>query len=598
LKKWLFCLYAIGSHDEGETTKNDTREELMTRNFAPDFFDLQKEQWRKSLFLLSVLIIFYFLLIGMFLLVAVQMVHFFLEGSFSLSSSSLAKILVADAALAVGIAVFHLYDARKNGAGVIRKRLRASPPEKEDRYHRTFINSTEEMRIACGLPKTEPLVIPSFAINSMAIIESDGTPDILVTEGLLAEFTREDLQAVIAHEIAHIDRGDSFYLTLVCSLANLFERARQALEVEDDTAEAFSQGGGTRAAFPLADLALKLSSVIMHLLSTLISRQREILADAAAVEICRNPRALARAISKAHLKNSFVGDFHLTYSPLFIVSPESRDISDGFFSRLFNSHPPLLKRIKILAGMASTTSADIFHEVRQKARFRKKYRLLRKAWSERGGSAAAIPSSSRGLDETDDRFWKIRHPNGVWKGPLSIEELLSDRFFTPLIQIENLQEHIRASAKEFPQIRLAIKELYKQRPVNPARQNRCPDCGTLLKEQDYEGVPVKECPRCGGVLVRSSLVDRILARKEIGFSPGLKEKAEAFREQFLQNPLGYARLKQEKEKIFFCPVCTGKMMSRPFNYSYVVPVEKCLSCGHIWFDADEIEILQILIEDR
>ena len=61
----------------------------------------------------------------------------------------------------------------------------------------------------------------------------------------------------------------------------------------------------------------------MRLLGRFISREREIQADAAAVELGRNPVALARAVYKASLKNSFVGDFALTYAPLFIVSPRS-----------------------------------------------------------------------------------------------------------------------------------------------------------------------------------------------------------------------------------------------------------------------------------
>jgi Zn-finger nucleic acid-binding protein len=47
-----------------------------------------------------------------------------------------------------------------------------------------------------------------------------------------------------------------------------------------------------------------------------------------------------------------------------------------------------------------------------------------------------------------------------------------------------------------------------------------------------------------------------------------------------------------------CPACGYRMVPRPYSYQYFVPVDKCLSCSKIWFDADELEILQILIEDR
>ena len=220
--------------------------------------------------------------------------------------------------------------------------MQAESPDSSDRYHKRFSNTVEEIRIASGLPFVKPYIIPSFAINSMALIEEDKTPSIIVTEGLLAEFTRDELEAVIAHELAHIIRGDTFYITLVCSLANFFERLREFIEPETQPQGKSYQSQQTGRGGPLLIyLALSVSVVVMHILSTLISRQREILADADAVELSRNPRALARAIYKAHVKNSFVGDFNLTYSPLFIVPPESRGDSDGFFSRIFNSHPPL-----------------------------------------------------------------------------------------------------------------------------------------------------------------------------------------------------------------------------------------------------------------
>jgi len=113
-------------------------------------------------------------------------------------------------AVSILIAVFHFYDARKFGAKFIRRRMQAESPDSSDRYHKRFSNTVEEIRIASGLPFVKPYIIPSFAINSMALIEEDKTPSIIVTEGLLAEFTRDELEAVIAHELAHIIRGDTF----------------------------------------------------------------------------------------------------------------------------------------------------------------------------------------------------------------------------------------------------------------------------------------------------------------------------------------------------------------------------------------------------
>jgi Zn-finger nucleic acid-binding protein len=58
------------------------------------------------------------------------------------------------------------------------------------------------------------------------------------------------------------------------------------------------------------------------------------------------------------------------------------------------------------------------------------------------------------------------------------------------------------------------------------------------------------------------------------------------------------KISQQKPQNLFCPNCGTRMLPRPYNYQYFIPVDKCLSCYKIWFDADELEILQILIEKR
>ena len=502
------------------------------------------------------------------------------------------------AAIAVLIAAFHFYDAKMFGAKFIRKRMQAKPPDLSDRYHKQFANTVEEIRLATGLPKVTPYIIPSFAINSMALMEANKTPSIMVTEGLLAEFTRDEIQAVIAHELAHVLRGDTFYITLVCSLANFFERLRHAAEPETETAGPPGQSQQSGGGVVLLFIALTISSFIMHLLSTLISRQREILADAAAVEFSRNPKALARAIYKAHLKNSFVGDFNLTYSPLFIVPPRSKGDYESFFGRAFNSHPPLMRRIKLLADMVPTKPAEIIEEVWEIQKNREDARDVLLAQEERriGGEAQKPPQAETQIQES--KFWSIKDAQGTWQGPYSLEELLFLPFFTPLIPIKNQQEGVVAQAREFPQIRVARRRILKKKPINPTRQNQCPRCRIALKETFYEGVPLKVCPDCHGKLIDSAFVDRIVARKEIDFSEKLAQKARTFRDDYMLNPTQTKKINPDVSPKIFCPNCGSLMLLRAYNYYYVIPVDKCLSCHKIWFDFDEMEILQILIEHR
>jgi Zn-finger nucleic acid-binding protein len=236
--------------------------------------------------------------------------------------------------------------------------------------------------------------------------------------------------------------------------------------------------------------------------------------------LCRNPVGLARAIYKAHIKNSFVGDFDATYAPLFIVSPESRGEGEDKVERWMDTHPPLMKRIRLLAEMANVRSSDVIRQVWETQTRREAAKSVEPGRSET--SLAAGASGERG---------------------------------------------------------------------------KCPHCRTPLADDFYEGVPIQYCRHCSGKLVDADFVDRILARTEVGFSDDLRGKAAEFRERFLRNPIKTMKINDRGEAHPACPGCGYKMTPRPFNYQYFVPVNKCLSCGRIWFDADELEILQILVEE-
>jgi Zn-finger nucleic acid-binding protein len=295
------------------------------------------------------------------------------------------------------------------------------------------------------------------------------------------------------------------------------------------------------------------------------------------------------------MKNSFVGDFNETYSPLYIVPPESKGITDGFLCRLFNSHPPLMNRIERLATMANTTSADIIDDIWEIQRNREKARLILKSSEERTPSAEA---HSREDDIHQEKIWAIRSPKGQWLGPMSLEETLYHKTFTPLIWTRNIPEGIEAPAREFPQIQFALRHLWHKRPVQASRHNRCPRCRVSFHDGFYEGVPAKICPECEGKLVDSKVMDRIISRKETGFSPRLKAKAEEFRSRYMFNPIRTIKINAKRSPVVHCPSCGSRMLPRPYSYHYVVPVDKCLTCGKIWFDMDELEILQVLIEER
>ena len=475
------------------------------------FYQVQEEERVRTRGLFLVLALFYAGAVAVLFLAVDVGVGLAFARQGMLSPSYLAGLVVLAALFAAGIAAFQLYDARHNGAAFILKRLGAGAPDVKDRYHRILSDVVAEMGIAAGMPRVKAWVIPDPSINSLALVEADGAPGVVMTEGLLAELARDEIEAAAAHELGHIRSGDAVFLTLVCSLADFFERLTESVR---------SRGDDTGSE------NLPVSVVFMRLLGRFISRERETQADAAAVELGRDPVALARAIYKATLKNSFVGDFALTYGPLFIVSP-ALSAGDGTRGGWTDSHPPVMKRIRMLAEMANISPQDV----------------IRQVWESQARREDA-KTIVHGRDETP-RPAPTPRPNG--------------------------------SA--------------------PAWEGLCPRCGAPLADDFYEGVPIRFCRQCTGKLVDQEAVGRILDRTEVGFSPGLVDKAHAFQETFLRNPIKAQKIADAGAEHPRCPECGYGMVSRPYNYQYFVPVEKCLSCFKVWFDADELEILQILVEE-
>ncbi|MBM3306015.1 MAG: hypothetical protein FJY79_08770 [Candidatus Aminicenantes bacterium] len=572
-----------------------------------DFYEIQERQKSRSLFLFAFVLLFHFFAIGLVTLTLLWSFGLFLGRETLGSPVFWPRFLLFNGVAASLVAFLHFQDARRNGPRFILHRLQARTPDAADRYHKQLINTVDEIRISAGLPRVNTYVLPSFAINSLAVMEEDGTPAVAVTEGLLAEGTRDELQAVAAHELAHIARGDAAYMTLVCSLANLFEKLREALEPEREDPRDSRSGRGEGAVFPpvLFYLAVSLSALVMHLLSTLISRERELLADAAAVELCRAPESLARAVYKAHVKNSFVGDFSLSYTPLFIVRPDSRDTSEGLLGRIFSSHPPLMKRVGALAAMARKKPQAVIDAVWENEEARERARGVLHSFDELKecqlelfaedaprGTAAATPAEEAPV-------WLLAATGGEkWEGPFTTGELIGRPRFSSLMLVKNVQEGIEAKAREFPQLRTAMSRLARKRHLSPGRENLCPRCRVALAEAFYEGVLIKACRRCRGRLVDMACIDKIIARREVAFSEALVRKAGQVEERFKLNPLKKLKIESSLSKGTTCPSCGYRMAARPYNYQYFIPVDKCLSCSKIWFDSDELEILQILIESR
>ena len=109
---------------------------------------------------------------------------------------------------------------------------------------------------------------------------------------------------------------------------------------------------------------------------------------------------------------------------------------------------------------------------------------------------------------------------------------------------------------------------------------------------------VLQCIFCGGLLVKDKKMPRIIARKDVKCSERIKALAMAMQE--VNHKKGYSRMDADNSVIplLNCPECGKKMRRVFYTYTYLVEVDRCSSCGVTWFDHDELEILQCMIDNK
>lgn len=271
--------------------------------------------------------------------------------------------------------------AFSGGAGVAQAMGgRLVEPNTSDLQERQLLNVVEEMALAAGIPVPQVFVLDQEkSINAFAAGWSPETAAIGVTRGALDNFTRDQLQGVIAHEFSHVLNGDMslnlrligflFGLELIFILAVFVLRFYFYAPVHVDRSGDDDEGksGMARLVILLVCLAIAaigfIGKLIADLIRAAISRQREFLADASAVQFTRNPDGIGQALMKIGVinkdipvqSNDAAAASHLFFSEITVASA---------FSSVWASHPPLNERIKrILPDYTGTATAQIEREI-------------------------------------------------------------------------------------------------------------------------------------------------------------------------------------------------------------------------------------------
>lgn len=215
-----------------------------------------------------------------------------------------------------------------------------------------LVNSVEGLAIAAGIPTPKIYVIDDSAINAFATGRDPKHAAVTVTTGAIERLKRDELEAVIAHEIAHIRNYDIRMMMLVvvlvgviALLSDLFLRSFIYGKRKDDV-----RGGAVIIIIVLGIILAVLAPIIAQLIKLSISRKREFLADADGALIYRNPKSLANALKAIRDdKEPLVEAANKATAHLFIENP-LRNFK-GKVTGLFSTHPDINERIKILEKM-------------------------------------------------------------------------------------------------------------------------------------------------------------------------------------------------------------------------------------------------------
>lgn len=216
-----------------------------------------------------------------------------------------------------------------------------------------LFHAIEGLSIAAGIPKPKAYVIDDPSMNAFATGRDPEHAAVAVTSGLLKRLNRQELEGVIAHELAHIKHYDvrlmmiSAIMVGVITILSDFILRTFLWGIHGRRGQ---QNGATVAIIVIGLLFAILTPLVAYLIKLAISRRREYAADAGAITMTRYPQGLADALRKISgdpdpaLRGATSATAHM-----YISNPFRK--SKGWFKNLFSTHPPIKERIKRLEQM-------------------------------------------------------------------------------------------------------------------------------------------------------------------------------------------------------------------------------------------------------
>ena len=320
------------------------------------FYDLIRRNKRKSVLLM----------IGMGLLVMAMgaaltgaVTAYSTGGELHKLGTSAALGAAAAAVIAVVASLWSFY----GGSAALLRMAGARPIEKKDDPQ--LFNVVEELSIAAGTPMPAVYLINDPALNAFATGRDPAHGAVAITSGLREKLSRDELAGVMAHEISHIRHFDIRFAMLMATMVGLIVFSCDAFWRSmwygnwHGTRRSSARGGGKGAGaaivivFVIAIVLAIIAPTLAMLIRMAVSRQREYLADAGAVELTRYPQGLIGALEKLGASKQRLKAANRATAHLYIVNPLKNALKGKGheLSSVLRTHPPLGDRISRLRAL-------------------------------------------------------------------------------------------------------------------------------------------------------------------------------------------------------------------------------------------------------
>ncbi len=315
-------------------------------------------------------------------------------------------------------------------------------------------NVVEEMTLAAGLPKVPDIyVIDDEAPNAFATGRRPETAAVAVTSGLLKSLNRDELQGVIAHELAHVRNRDVQLMLFAGILAGaiviLAEVGMRGMWLGGGRSRSRRDGDGGQGLIAIVAVVLMIfAPIIAQFIYFAVSRKREYLADASSATFTRYPEGLASALEKIAASPRKLASANSATAPMYIINPLKR--AGKMAANATSTHPPIDERVRILRAMGGAGFMAYDQAFRQV----------------KGGGRGVMPGSAL----KDGRGGAVRGPSADG----------------PLLRDDPLRRERARQVDDF---------IYRE---DGYRRIECP-CGTVLKLPPDFAAPRAKCPRCGRV---------------------------------------------------------------------------------------------------